>query len=331
MTDYRSSLLAAGQFMREADRYLIISHVNPDGDTTSSALACALMLEQLGKTYVIVNEGETPAKFGYLPRFSQIRNLANDEVAEAFEHIIAVDAADSSRMGNVRHLFAENAQLLNIDHHPTNDRFGTVNVIRTDAAATAEMMYELAEANGIACDEELATCIYTGLLTDTGGFRYSNTSPNVLKIASQLLQYGLKPGELAERCLEETTLEHILLLRRALQTLTITHRKQVAALCASQADLLATGATSEDAGGFVNYCRNIEGIEIGLFFFETPASSVKVSFRSRSRVDVAQIAKGLGGGGHARAAGCTIQGTVEEAKRIVYTKLSEALGVDADE
>lgn len=329
--EYQQSLAAAGEFMRAAEHFLIVSHVNPDGDTTSSVLACALMLEQLGKTYVIVNEGETPAKFGYLPRFSHIRNLQKDAVEERFAHVIAIDAADSKRMGDVRHLFRDDVQLLNIDHHPTNDCFGHVNVIRTDAAAAAEIMYELAGANDFALNAEMAVCFYTGLLTDTGGFRYSNTSPNVLRIASELLQYGLKPGELAERCLEETTLEHILLLRRSLQSLKITHQKQVAALTVTREDLQVTGATSEDAGGFVNHCRNIEGVEVGLFFFETEAGHVKVSFRSRSRVDVAAIAQQLGGGGHARAAGCTLTVSLDEAQKLVHGKLREALGVDSDE
>lgn len=331
MSDYSKALDAAVAFMRAHDRYLIVSHVNPDGDTTSSALACALMLEQLGKSFVIVNEGETPARFRYLPLFDQIRNLAKDEVKESFPNVIAVDAADSFRMGKVQHLFAPDANVLNIDHHPTNDFFGSVNVIRTDAAATAEIMYELAQAAGVELDERLASCIYTGLLTDTGGFRYSNTSPNVLRIASDLLRYGLKPGELAERCLEETSLEHILLLRRSLQSLSITHRKQVASLKVTRADMLATGATPEDAGGFVNYCRNIEGVEVGVFFYETESGTVKVSFRSRSQVDVAQIAKSLGGGGHARAAGCTLSLNLNEAEALVSAKLTEALGVGAHE
>ncbi|MET3288541.1 UNVERIFIED_CONTAM: phosphoesterase RecJ-like protein [Brevibacillus sp. OAP136] len=329
--DYQLALKAAGAFMHESERFLVISHVNPDGDTTSSVLACALMLEQLGKTYVIVNEGETPAKFGYLPRFSHIRNLQKDEVAERFSHVIAIDAADSKRMGKVRYLFNDDARILNIDHHPTNDEFGNVNVIRTDAAAAAEIMYEFAVANDFTLNPELAVCFYTGLLTDTGGFRYSNTSPNVLKIASELLQYGLKPGELAERCLEETTLEHMLLLRRSMQSLAITHRKQVASLKVTREDLQTTGASSEDAGGFVNHCRNIEGVEVGVSFFETEAGHVKVSLRSRSRVDVAEIAKQLGGGGHARAAGCTLTVSMDEAERVLYGKLREALGVDSDE
>jgi len=329
MSNYQLELQAAATFMREHDHFLIISHVNPDGDTTASALAIALMLEQLGKTYAIVNEGETPEKFAFLPRFSRIRNLEQSPLEQTFSAIIAVDAADSKRMGDVRHLFAEGARLLNIDHHPTNDRFGEINVIRTDAAATAEMMYELMQAGKFACNQELATCIYTGLLTDTGGFRYSNTTPFVMEIAAEMLRYGVKPGEIAERCLEEITLAHVQILRRALQSLRLTHGNLVASLTVRHKDLVETGATSEDAGGIVNYGRNIEGVEVGLSFCETEPGVVKVSFRARSHVDVSQVAKAFGGGGHAKAAGCTLRGELDEIEHRVLDALSDVLGVSA--
>ncbi len=331
MTDYVTALQEAIRFMRKHDRFLIVTHVNPDGDTTSAALACALLLEDLGKSYCIVNEGETPEKFSFLPRFSSIKDLSKDIFTETFSHVIAVDAADYKRMGDVPRLFADDVNILNIDHHPTNDLFGQINVVRADAAATVEIMFELLKAGEFTLNEQLAACIYTGLLTDTGGFRYANTSPNVLKIASELLGYGIKPGELAERCLEEITLAHILLLRRALQTLKITHRKLTASLQVTRDDMREAGASGEDTSGLVNYCRNIEGVEIGVFFHETGENQIKVSFRSRASADVAQIAKELGGGGHARAAGCTIVGSLAEAEAIVFEKISEALGVQADE
>jgi phosphoesterase RecJ-like protein len=331
MNNYLDALKEAAHFMKGHDRFLIISHVNPDGDTTSSALATALMLEQMGKTYTIVNEGETPAKFAFLPRFEQILNLSKDHVDERFQSVIAVDAADSQRMGNVRHLFAQDAKIVNIDHHPTNDFFGTVNVIRTDAAATAEIMFELMEAGGFTCTQELATCLYTGLLTDTGGFRYSNTTSSVMEIAAKLLKYGVKPGEIAERCLEEITLEHVQVLRRALQSLKLTHRNLVASLRISHADLCETGATAEDASGLVNYGRNIEGVEVGISFCEHEPGVVKVSFRARSQVDVSRIAKSFGGGGHAKAAGCTLKGDLSEIEKQVFAKVGDVLGVGVHE
>jgi bifunctional oligoribonuclease and PAP phosphatase NrnA len=331
MSDYRRALEEAARFMREHDRFLILSHVNPDGDATGSTLAVAAMLEQLGKSYLLANEGGTPDKFSFLPRFERICNLSQASPDETFSAVIAVDCADASRMGDVRHLFAPDAVLLNIDHHPTNDAFGTVNVIRTDAAATAEILFDLSEAAGLPITEDFSLCIYTGLLTDTGGFRYSNTSPHVMEIAARLLRYGVNPGDVAERCLEVITLSHVKLLRRALQSLRVSHRGQVASVSVSLQDLQDVGADREDAGGLVNYCRNIEGVEVGVSFVEAEPGAVKVSLRARSRVDVSQIAKELGGGGHAKAAGCTLRGTLAEAQERVWNALGQALGVSADE
>lgn len=321
----------AARFMQEHDRFLVLSHVNPDGDATGSALGVVLMLEQLGKEYVVVNEGETPVKFNFLPRFDRLHNLSKQPLNETFEAVIAVDCADESRMGDVQSLFASGVALLNIDHHPTNDAFGTVNLIHANAAATAEILFDVAEAAGIEFNEELALCIYTGLLTDTGGFRYSNTSPRVMEIAARLLGYGVKPGEVAERCLEEITYSHVKILRRALQTLQMSHQNLVASLTVSTADFTEEGAQREDAGGLVNYCRNIEGVEVGVSFVEAEPGVVKVSMRARDRVDVAKIAKQLGGGGHAKAASCTVKGTISEAQEKVWALLDDAVGVKFDE
>ncbi|UFJ42171.1 bifunctional oligoribonuclease/PAP phosphatase NrnA [Brevibacillus humidisoli] len=331
MSDYAAALQEAVRFMREHDRFLIISHVSPDGDTTSAALVTAQMLDQLGKSYVIVNEGATPAKFDYLPGFAQIVNLSEQPIEERFSHVIAVDAADSKRMGEVSHLFLEDVELLNIDHHPTNDYFGTVNVIRTDAAATVEIMFDLLEAGAFRTDPEIATCIYTGLVTDTGGFRYSNTSANVMEIAAKLLPYGVKPGEVAERCLEAITLGHVRLLQRALQTLQLTHRRLVASLRVTHRDLVETEASSDDLSGLVNYGRNIEGVEVGVLFTEMQPGFIKVNLRSRREVDVSQIAKHFGGGGHARAAGYSYVGSIADAEQELFSSLSEVLGVNRDE
>ncbi|MBU8711365.1 DHH family phosphoesterase [Brevibacillus parabrevis] len=331
MNRNQATVEEAARFLREHNRFLVLSHISPDGDATGSALGVVLMLEQLGKEYVVVNEGETPLKFNFLPRFDRLRDLRKQPLAETFEAVIAVDCADESRMGDVRSLFASGAALLNIDHHPTNDDFGTVNLVRPEAAATAEILFDVAEQAGIAFNEELALCIYTGLLTDTGGFRYSNTTPRVMEIAARLLSYGVKPGEVAERCLEEITFAHVKVLRRALQTLELSHGSLVASIAVSAGDFSEANAQREDAGGLVNYCRNIEGVEVGVSFVEAEPGVVKVSMRARDRVDVSAIAKQLGGGGHAKASGCTVKGTIAEAKQKVWDVLEPALGVKHDE
>lgn len=331
MSNYNRSLEEAVSFMKKHDRFLVLSHVNPDGDATGSALAVAQMLRDLGKTFVVINEGETPARFSFLPGFEQIRNVSQSPLEESFSAVIAVDCADRSRMGNVEHLFAQDVQLLNIDHHPTNDEFGTCNVIRTDAAATAEILYDLAVAYHLPFQADLALCLYTGLLTDTGGFRYSNTTPHVMESAASLLKYGVNPGEVAERCLEVITLGHVNILRQALGSLKLSFQNQVASVCVSRQDLAEANADREDAGGLVNYCRNIEGVEVGISFVEAEPNVVKVSLRARSYVNVAEIAKQLGGGGHAKAAGCTLHGSLDEVRDRVLALLGEVMGVKDNE
>lgn len=325
MSSYKVSLEAAARFLNEHEHFLVVNHVNPDGDATGSLLAMGWILRQLGKQVTLVNEGETPAKFMFLPGADEIINASVQAEHHTYDAIITCDCADFARIGEVKAWFAPNCALLNIDHHPTNDLFGTVNLVRTDAAATAEVIFDLTRHIQLAPGKELATCLYTGLLTDTGGFRYSNTTSHVMAAASELLSCGVEPGSIAERVLESITKAHISLLQRSLQTLQLTDDDKAAYLTVTLSDLATTGASSEDTEGIVNYGRNINGVEVGVLFKEVAENTVKVSFRSRSEVDVASIAKSFGGGGHVRAAGCTVAAPLMEAKRIVIQKVSEAL------
>lgn len=325
MSSYKASLEAAARFLKQHQYFLVVNHVNPDGDATGSLLAMGWLLRQLDKQVTLVNEGKTPAKFMFLPGADDILNASERAEHPTYGTIITCDCADFARVGEVAAWFTQERELLNIDHHPTNDLFGTVNLVRTDAAATAEIIFDLVKHMGLPLGKELATCLYTGLLTDTGGFRYSNTTPYVMEAASELLAHGVEPAAIAERVLESITKAHVSLLQRSLQTLELTDNDKAAYLTVTLTDLIETGANNEDTEGLVNYGRNIEGVEVGVLFKEVADGKVKVSFRSRSEVDVAAIAKSFGGGGHVRAAGCTVSGTIVEVKKAVSQKVSAAL------
>jgi phosphoesterase RecJ-like protein len=236
-----------------------------------------------------------------------------------------VDAADAGRMGDCRKLFARDVQILNIDHHATNDRFGRVNVVIPDAAATAQVLYEWVEAMELEWTRELATCIYTGLLTDTGGFRYANTTPRVMNQAAHLIDRKVDANRIAEEVLETTTLAHLQLLRKALETLRLSKDGRIAWMWIRRKDVEAIGAKEEDWDGIVNYARNVMGVDVGILFREVNEKTIRVSFRSRRIVDVGALAQTLGGGGHARAAGCTIMGSAGEVERQVLQKVISAL------
>lgn len=299
------------QFLMEHDHFLVVSHVQPDGDAVSSTLAVGWLLSCLGKNYVMVNEGPIPKRMDYLWQADQIHDLSAAPLERKFEHVICVDCADFRRVGTTKEWFADGVKLLNIDHHPTNDAFGTVNMVVPDAAATAEILYDFVSYMGLELNKEVATALYTGILTDTGGFRYASTTPKVMEIASRLLEYGVDGPALSELLLEQMTLPQLRLLTRALNGLQISEDGLIAWVSITDEDLQATGASHEDMEGIVNYPRNIQGVETGLLFKVINEQAVKVSMRSAGKVDVAKVAKHFGGGGHIRAAGARMEGTLD--------------------
>ncbi|WP_334072945.1 MULTISPECIES: bifunctional oligoribonuclease/PAP phosphatase NrnA [Paenibacillus] len=301
----------AQRFLTEHDNFLVVAHIQPDGDAVSSTLAVGWLLSCLGKKYVMVNEGPIPKRMEYLWEADKIVNLSEAPLETTYNHVICVDCADFKRTGKSSLYFAENAEILNIDHHPTNDGYGTCNLIVPHAAATAEILFDLMTFMNLSLDKHAATLIYTGLLTDTGGFRYSNTTPKVMATASKLLEYGVDGPGLSELLLEQMTLPQLRLLTRALNGLQITEDGKISWVSVDDEDLRITGAINEDLEGIVNYPRNIQGVEVGLLFKVISETAVKVSMRSAGKVDVAQVAQSFGGGGHVRAAGARIEGTLE--------------------
>lgn len=308
---YERELRQSQAFLTEHDDFLVVAHVQPDGDAVSSTLAVGWLLSCLGKKYVMVNEGPIPKRMGYLWQADQIRDLSAEPLNRKFDNVICVDCADFKRVGTTKELFAEGAKLLNIDHHPTNDGYGTVNLIVPYAAATAEILFDLIQFMGLELNEAIATALYTGLLTDTGGFRYSNTSPKVMATASKLLEYGVDGPGLSELLLEQMTLPQLRLLTRALNGLQLTEDGKISWVVVTDEDLKSAGAVHEDMEGIVNYPRNIQGVEVGLLFKVIDEQAVKVSMRSAGKVDVAKVAQSFGGGGHVRAAGARVEGTLE--------------------
>ncbi|REE94464.1 phosphoesterase RecJ-like protein [Paenibacillus taihuensis] len=322
---YLEQLQGALEFIRGGNRFLVVSHVQPDGDAISSTIVVGWLLEQLGKQAVLMNEGKVPVRLQFMDRSASIINYSTMQPTEKFDRIIAIDCADFRRIGLVSSLFTEDAQLLNIDHHPTNDAFGAANLIRVDAAATVEILYDLIEYGAVPLDKEVATAIYTGLLTDTGGFRYSNTTPRVMHIASRMLEQGAPAHFIANLLLEMMTKAQLLILQRGLSRLLFSEDNKIASLYVTHADMAETGAVGDDLEGLVNYALNVEGVEVGILLKETENGEVKVSMRSAGKVDVSAIAQSFGGGGHVRAAGCRVVHGIPETATLVVNAVREAL------
>lgn len=323
--DYAVCLQAAADFIRRNDDFLVVSHINPDGDAAGSTFAVGWMLQSLNKSFTLMNDGPMPDKYMFMAGPLPIINYEKSQPARRFDRVISVDCADFERLGKVRECFADDVHLLNIDHHATNDRFGLLQLIRPEAAATVEVLYDLAVELGVPFTEPWNQCIYSGLLTDTGGFRYANTSPKVMQIAADLLGRGVQGHVLAERLLERLTFGQVSLLKRSLNTLSFDSDDQIAWLSVNLEDIAETKASNEDLDGLVNYARNVEGVKVGMLFKEKQPGIVKVSLRSGDDANVAEIAQRFGGGGHIRAAGCTFKGTMEEAIESLVKEVRSAL------
>ncbi|WP_211745902.1 bifunctional oligoribonuclease/PAP phosphatase NrnA [Paenibacillus sp. Marseille-Q4541] len=325
MQTYEQALQQGKEFLLEHDDFLIVSHVQPDGDAVSSTVMVGWLLSCLGKKFTMINEGPIPPRMHYMWGASHILNGTLEQPSKPYQYVVCVDCADYERVGRVKHWFTEEKQILNIDHHPTNNGYGEVNIIKDDAAATAEILYDLVEHMGLPWDKDAATAAYTGILTDTGGFRYANTSPKVMAIASALLSHGVNGPELAELLLEQMTLPQLKVLTKALDTLHLSEDRKIAWVVVTPQDMEECGAANDDLEGIVNYPRNIQGVEVGIFFKIITDDVVKVSFRSGGTVDVASLAKEFGGGGHIRAAGARVEGPWTETVEQVVERVKKEL------
>lgn len=294
--------------------FIVLEHEKPDGDCIGSGLALVMALNQISKRALLVSQDPHPAMYDFLPG-KKLYTRSTYIRPEDFQPDVAIflDCTDPSRCGKSIELVG-NGIRINIDHHVSNTRFGDVVLVDPEAAATGELVYELLVYLGVPITAEIATCLYVALLTDTGGFRYQNTTGHTHRVASKLIDAGVNAYRVAEEIYETKSLSSILLLGRALETLTLRYGGKLAYVYVTREMMRVTGASTEDTEGIINYPRSILGVEIALCFKEHETEGkVHVSFRSRSLVDVAEIAKQLGGGGHPRASGALIEGSVQDA------------------
>ncbi len=304
--------------------WLIVTHERPDGDAIGSALAVASLLSALGKTWRVLVEEPLPVRFSFLPRYDAV-SLVQTVPDRQFAQVIAVDCADVHRYAHANGYIEKNPVLVNIDHHQTNPGYGTVSVVDPQAAATCELVYHVVRALEVTLDADIAMCLYTGILTDTGGFALPNTTREVHQIAAELLAGGVRPYDVAEPALESRTWEQIRLLQLALSHLTLSTDGRYATMFVTREMLDSTGCTDDDAEGLVGFARSIDTVEVGILFRETLDQRIKVSLRSKRRVDVSKISQIFAGGGHTRAAGCTVSGSLREVMERVTKQVELAL------
>ena len=307
----------------ESRSIVLACHVNPDGDALGSMLGLALALIPLGKDLVCLSQDGVPDILRFLPGTEMIVQTTD---IPAFDLALVVDSGELARVGeSVKPLIARARRTVDIDHHVTAGAFGDIRVLDAQAASTAEIVYALLQTIGLLITLEIATCLFTGIITDTGSFRFQNVTPNTLRVAAKLLEAGAPPAHISENVFENRTFAATRLLGQALAALTQTPDGQVIWTRITAQDFRTIGATDQDTEGVVNYVRGVRGAEVGILFREMEDGKIRVSLRSRESVNVAEIAARFGGGGHRMASGCTLDGPLAEAEEAVVKAVREAL------
>lgn len=308
-------------FLRENERFLVCSHSRPDGDAVGSMLAMGMLLEQMGKRADLVTADRVPAVYRNLPGAERIQTMIGVHGLYDAAVVLECDGLERTRL-----IGLEAYPQINIDHHASGRAYGSLNWIDRTACSVGELVHRLVAGAGCVVTPEMATCLYVTLLTDTGGFCYGGIEASTFALAGELVAAGADPVAVARDIYFAVPLAKMELLGRALSRLQC--QDGLAWLNVTDEDMRTTGASEEDCEGIVNYALSIEGVEAAVFLRELPEGRFRLSLRSKgpkARVNVASIAERLGGGGHENAAGCTLDGPIGAAERVILTEMRGAL------
>jgi phosphoesterase RecJ-like protein len=313
-----SQLRDAWARLARAHSYVLACHQRPDGDALGSSLAVARVLRQAGKDVVVVCEDGVPQNYTFIP---DSETIVTSTDRRGFDVGMLVDCEGIKRIGSAKDAISSCATSACIDHHVPDGEFGEIRIIDPEASSTAELVTELLEANGIEIDQVLATQLMSGLVADTGAFRFANATPKTFQIAARLTEAGARASDIAREVYESRSLRSMKLLGRALTSLTIHETGRIVWATVTRNDLDEMEASDADTESIVNLVRWVKGPEVAVLFRETKPNSIRVSLRSCDGVNVDEIARVFGGGGHHAAAGCTIEAPLEEARQMLIDEV----------
>ena len=309
--------------IKACQRFLITAHVRLDGDALGSELALRDILSRMGKTAVVYNQDPTPGNYLFLPGTADIIRTLPD--LDTFDVMFVLDCSELERVGDEASRIGSMKRIINIDHHISNDGFCDIRLIDPHASSTGELIFRLAQALGEELSKKAATNLYTAILTDTGGFRYGNTTKEALIAAGHLVAAGADPQWISQNVYETNPVAKIKLLSRVLQTLAFDLDGFVGSLVVYQRDFAETGALPEHTDGFVDLPRSTEGTMISILYSEISDGRFKISLRSKDDVNIERVARAFGGGGHINAAACRIEGTIETVKKRLLDEIRASL------
>ena len=306
----------------KADKIVILSHESPDGDAVASSLSVKHAVAKLGKEADVIIP-EFPKDFEFLPKADEIK-VESD--IENYDLAIAVDCADLKRLVGAKRYFETAKKTIQIDHHSVNTMFADINYVDPVSPACCQILIGIFEYFGIEIDKDLGTCILTGIITDTGGFQYSGVTPETFEFAAELLRKGVNISRICQKVLRNKTKDNCELIKLLYDRMDFLEDGKIAISYITLDDMQKVNATIGDDEGLVEIERDIEGVEVGILLKEKEgANGYKVSMRSKEELNVSDVCLLLGGGGHKRAAGCFVSGTLEEAKSKIIKTVKQQL------
>ncbi len=310
------------EYLSGVDEILVVTHFYPDGDAIGSLIAFGGMLEQMKIPHILAIDDACPEKYSFLEGFDSIRNLKLDPLDKHYDRLVILDAGAVSRIGSAISAISDSTRILNIDHHFTGDIYGNINLVTIDAAATSEILYDLFTNLGIEVTPKMAMALYTGILTDTGRFRFANTTSHAMHVAADLLTKDIDTVELTEKIYFNMPVRQAKAIANALNSMEIYQKGKVCVIG------LEGTETTEDTEGFVEFAASIKGVIIAVFYCEIEPGMYKVSLRSRTDVDVSSVATHFGGGGHRKASGFRFRGELKNLKSKLLKVLEEYIHSD---
>ncbi|MGN0521291.1 MAG: bifunctional oligoribonuclease/PAP phosphatase NrnA [Eubacterium sp.] len=310
----RIDVKQCAELLKEHDNILILTHAHPDGDTLGSGFALCRALMKAGKICAVINADEIAKKYGY---------LYDDIVQIEFkpDYVVSVDVATPNLLGELNGKYHID---LCIDHHSTNTDYAD-NLLLMDTPAACEILYEVIRELGVEIDEGIANCLYTGLTTDTGCFRYASTTAKTYRVAADLIDLGADNGKINRVMFETKSKTYARLERLALESMRFYENERVAVITITQDMYRLTGSNEQETEAIAPLTRQIEGVEVGITIREKPDGTCKASIRTFESVNAAELAKAFGGGGHAQAAACRFECNVKEARKLIVEKCGEML------
>ena len=309
--------------LKESDNVVIFPHISADGDAIGSCLALSAALNKLGKRTKVLLEEEAPYIYSFLPGIA-LTEVYTTSIA-GFDTAVAIDTGDLGRLGLRRPVFESARITINIDHHNTNSEFGFYNYVDSKASAVGEIIYQIIKLMGLELDKNISTCLYVAITTDTGGFRYSNTTSLTHSIAADLINHGVSVAEVSQNVFDSTSLEKVKLTAAAIDSMELFEKGKVVFMSVTDEILKLNGAKDEDCDGIINTARSIRGVEVAALLRQWGNGEIKVNLRSNSNVDVSAIASLYSGGGHKKAAGYIVKRSMDDAKKRLLEDIREVL------